>query len=72
MRAEERRARAYAARALMDDPTIKAAFDNLEQELRTSWETCWLPRKRDRLWTELRTIKALRQQLASFASQARD
>ena len=68
----ERRGRAYAARALVDDPTLNNAFDDIEADIRTQWEACWLPRKRDRLWTELRTVRALRRRLASFAGQARD
>ena len=68
----ERRGRAYAARALIDDPTLNNAFDDIEADIRTQWEGCWLPRKRDRLWTELRTVRALRRRLASFAGQARD
>lgn len=72
MRPEERRARGYAARALMDDPTLTQGWDELENDLRTQWEACWLPRKRDRIWTQLRHLRQLRQKLASFAAQARD
>lgn len=74
----ERRARGYAAKALMDDPTLKAAFDEIENDLRSQWENtgawgAWFSaRKRERLWIELRTVKALRQKLASFAGHARD
>lgn len=69
---EKVRARAYAAKALLDDITLKQAWTELENDLRAQWEACWLPRKRDRLWTELRHIKALRQKLAAYASQARE
>lgn len=72
MTPEERRARAYAAQALIDDPTLRQGWEALENELREQWESCWLPRKRDRLWTELRHLKALRQKLAAYASHARD
>lgn len=72
MKPEERRARAYAARALMDDPTLQQGWAEIENELRAQWEACWLPRKRDRLWNELRHLKGLRQKLASFAGHARD
>lgn len=72
MTPEQRRARAYAAKALIDDPTLKQGWDMLESDLREQWEKCWLPRKRDRIWTELRHLKALRQKLAAFAGQARD
>jgi hypothetical protein len=66
---ELRRARAYAAKALLEDATIKQGWEQLETELREQWEACWLPRKRDRIWSQLRHIKALRQKLASYAAQ---
>lgn len=72
MTPEQRRARAYAAKALMDDPTLQAGWADIENDIRAQWEACRFPRKRDRLWTELRHIRALRQKLASFAGQARD
>lgn len=78
MTPEQRRARGYAAKALFDDPTIQAALDEIEEDIRTEWETCgarWgslLARRRERLWIELRTVKTLRQKIASFAGQARD
>lgn len=72
MTPEARRARAYAAQALINDETLKAGLDEIEADLRKQWEACWLPRKRDRIWTELRTIRQLRQKLASFAGQARE
>lgn len=72
MSPEERRARAYAAQALIDDPTLKQGWETLENELRNQWENCILPWKRTRIWNELRHVKALRQKLAAYASQARD
>ena len=70
MTPEQRRARGIAAQLLIEDDTVKDAFDQIEADLRKQWEACWLPRKRDRLWTELRTIRALRKNLASFAGHA--
>jgi hypothetical protein len=67
---EQRRARGIAAQLLIDDVTVKDAFDQIEADLRKSWESCWLPRKRDRLWVELRTIRQFRKNLASFAGHA--
>lgn len=72
MTPEERRARGYAAQALMNDPTLKEGWDELENELRAEWENCIFPRKRDRIWTELRHLVALRRKLAKFAGQARE
>lgn len=72
MTPEQRRARAYAARAMMEDPVLSQGWEILENEMREEWERCLLPRKRDRIWSQLRHIKALRQKLASFAGQARD
>lgn len=68
----ERRARAYAAQALMNDPTLTQGWEELENDLRAEWEACWFPYKRNRIWSQLRHIKALRQKLASYAGQARD
>lgn len=72
MTPEARRARAYAAKALMDDPTLQAGWDEIELELRQAWEAAWLPRKRDRIWNELRHIRKLRGKLANFAGQVRE
>lgn len=72
MTPEQRRARAYAAQALIKDDILQAGWTELENDLRTQWEACWLPRKRDRIWNELKHIRALRGKLASFAGQARD
>jgi hypothetical protein len=69
---EQRRARGYAAKALIDDPTLQAAWTELENDLRAQWETSLLPRKRDRIWAELKHLRALRGKLASFAGHARD
>ncbi len=72
MTPEQRRARGYAARAILDDATIQDGWAELEDGIREQWESCWLPRRRDRLWNELRHIKALRRKLAAFAGHARD
>lgn len=72
MTPEQVRARAYAAKALLDDPTIRQGWDALEADLRHEWERCWLPRKRDRIWTELKHLRGLRAKLQHFAGMARD
>jgi hypothetical protein len=66
----QRRARGIAASALLNDATLQMAWAELEDELRTQWEAAWLPRKRDRIWTELRHLRAMRQKLANYASHA--
>ena len=68
----ELRARAYAAQALIDDPTLRQGWQQIEDELRAEWEACWFPYKRNRIWSHLRHLRALRTRLASFAGQARD
>lgn len=76
MTPEARRARAFAAKALIEDATIKQGWDEIENDIRAQWEDCgtWgdilSRRKRDRLWIELKVIKALRQKLASYAGHA--
>lgn len=72
MTPEQRRARAYLAQSLMRDEAMKDAWDELENELREQWENCLLPRKRDRIWTELRHVRAMRRKLASFANAAKE
>jgi hypothetical protein len=67
---EQRRARGIAAEALLNDDTLKAAWAELENDLRAQWESCWLPRKRDRIWSQLHHVRALRAKLASYASHA--
>lgn len=70
MTPEQRRARGVAANAIINDATIQDAWEDIENEIRGQWESCWLPRRRDRLWSELRHLKALRQRLASYAAHA--
>ena len=70
MSPEQRRARGIAAQALLNDDTIKAGWEEIENDLRSQWEGCILPRKRDRIWNELRHIRALRQKLATYAGHA--
>lgn len=72
MTPEQRRSRAYAAKALMEDPTLQEGWNELENELRAQWEACFWPSKRNRIWSQLRHIRLLRQKLASFAGHARD
>lgn len=72
MTPEQRRARAYAAKALMEDVTIQAGWAELENDLRAKWERCPFPRLRDRYYNELKHIRGLRGKLASFAGQVRD
>jgi hypothetical protein len=64
---EQRRARGYAAKALLNDATIQDGWREIENELRAEWEGSILPRKRDRIWAELRHLKALRHRLATYA-----
>ena len=72
MTPEQRRARAYAAKALMEDQTLQDGWAQIEDDLRRDWERCILPRRRDRIWNELKHLRALRGKLATFAGQARD
>lgn len=72
MTPEQRRARAYAAQAMIADETLQAGWNEIENELRDKWERCPWPRIRDRYYHELKHIRALRGRLASFAGQARD
>lgn len=70
MTPEQRRARGIAARSLANDATLNEAWDEIENELREKWEKCIFPRVRDRYWTELKHIRAMRQKLATYASHA--
>jgi hypothetical protein len=70
VKVEARRARGIAAQALLNDATIQMGWDEIENDLRSQWEACWLPRKRDRIWAELKHLKSLRQRLATYTSHA--
>lgn len=54
----------------MDDPTLQQGWAEIEADLRAQWETSLWPRKRDRIWAELKHVRALRGKLASYAAQA--
>ena len=68
----DRRARAYAAQALVNDTTMQNAWNDIEAELAEDWGNSLTFWKRERLWIELRTIRKLRRKLASFAGQSRE
>jgi hypothetical protein len=72
MTPEARRARSYAAKAMIEDATLQDGWQQIETEMREQWEACLWPRKRDRIWAELKHVRALRGKLASFAAQTRD
>ena len=78
MTPEERRARSYAAQALMDDPTLQAGWNDIEAELIAEWakptgyDDPRAQAKREAIWLELQVLRKLRQRLASFAGLARD
>ena len=70
MSPEARRARGIAAEGLLKDETLQQGWTEIEADLRAQWEACWLPRKRDRIWNELRHLRALRKRLATYAGHA--
>ena len=72
MTPEARRARGIAAQALLEDETIKAGWQDIENELHREWENCgrFQKRKRETLLNELRHLRALRYRLASYAGHA--
>ncbi len=78
MKPEERRARAYAAQALMNDPTLQEGWDSIEADLveemlkPAPWNDERAKDARHRVWVEIQMLRNLRSRLASFAGQARD
>lgn len=70
MTPEQRRARGIAAKTLLNDETIQAAFAEVEAEIVGEWRrTPWFWRQRMK-WNELRGLERLRARLASYAHQA--
>lgn len=78
MTPEARRARSYAAKALLEDETLQGGWKLIETELIEEWAkpAPWDdPRataKREGLYVELQMLRRLRQKLANFAAQTRD
>lgn len=78
MTPEERRARGYAAQALLDDPTLKAGWEAIEADLIAEmlkpapWNDERAKLVRERAWVEIQMLRNLRQRLASFAGMARE
>lgn len=78
MSPEQRRARGYAAQALMNDPTLQEGWALIEAELIAdwskpmSWDDPRATARREGLYVELQMLRRLRQKLASFAGSARD
>jgi len=67
---EQRRARGFRARAALEDGALKEAFEETEREIHEQWSAAWWPRKRERLWHELKALERLRGKLANMAGQA--
>lgn len=78
MTPEQRRARGYAAKALMDDPTLQEGWALIEAELTAEllkpapWSDERAKAVREALWIEIQLLRRLRSKLANFAGQARD
>ena len=70
MSPEERRAQGIAAKAILDDATIKAVFDGIESAIHDEWANAWTQRGRERLHAELRAFARVRARLVSMAGQA--
>lgn len=70
MTPEQRRARGIAAKLLVEDETVKAAFADLEAEIVSEWRRTVWPWRQRMKWNELRGVERLRQRLASYAAQA--
>lgn len=78
MRPEERKARAYAAQALLNDETLQQGWNEIEADLIAEWAkpTAYHDERakaaREAIWIELQVLRKLRQRLASFSAQGRD
>lgn len=55
---------------MLEDQTLLDGWAAIENDLRAEWEASFLPRKRDRIWNQLRHLKALRQKMDVFAGDA--
>lgn len=78
MTPEQRRARSYAAKAMIDDETLQDGWRLIENELIEEWSKPqpWgdtqAITKREGLYVELQMLRRLRQKLANFAAQTRE
>lgn len=78
MRPEERKARAYAAQALLNDETLQQGWNEIEADLIAEWAKPAgygderAKAAREAIWIELQVLRKLRQRLASFSALGRD
>lgn len=70
MTPEARRARGIAAKMLIEDPTITAAFEDIEADIVNEWRRTLWPWRQRMKWNELRGLERIRQRLASYAGNA--
>lgn len=70
MTPNERRGRAFRARAALDDGALKEAFEEVERDLHAEWAGSMFQRNRERAWHELKALQRVRSKLASMAGQA--
>jgi hypothetical protein len=68
MNPEERAGRAFAVKALLDDPKLRAAFPAIDADLVAEWRRCFDPRERENLWRAVNIMERLQAWLRSAAS----
>ena len=68
MTPEERARRAVAVKALLDDPTIQAAFADIEADLTDEWKRAQTPEERENIWRAMNIMGRLKVWMASAAS----
>jgi hypothetical protein len=64
MTAEQDEIRGRAAERLLNDPLMIEAFESIERSIMEEWKACRWPRRRDRLWTELKLLSRVKGHLA--------
>ena len=70
MTPEQRRARGFRAKALLDSDDVKDALAEIEADITAEWKRSVWPWRQRQKWNELRGLERLKARLTSWASHA--
>lgn len=62
----QERERAVSARRILEDPLYQEATTRLDTMLVSEWKSCADPERRERIWTEMKILRAFQAHFATL------
>ena len=72
MTPDERTARAFRVRAMLEDGELGIAFDEIKADLHAEWERTHDAAERENIWRAINSLNLVRSKLGSMMSGAND